>query len=132
MNELRDDGNCFVCGAGNGAGLRLIFRLDAASGTAEACVTFSDCFQGWAGVVHGGLLATLLDETMVKAATSRGLSCVTGELTVRYKKPSAVGAALTARGRVLERRNRIVICSAEVTNAGGETLAAASGKLFLV
>lgn len=132
MDDYRDDGRCFVCGAANDAGLHLEFRLDGDAGTAEAALVIPDRFQGWAGVVHGGLLATVLDEALVKSAGARGLRCVTGEITVRYRRPSPVGAALTVRGRMLDRRQRMVTAAAEIVDAAGATLATASGKLFVV
>ena len=90
-NEFRDDRVCFVCGEKNPAGLKLRLRTDPKRGESAAEVTFAEDFQGWAGIVHGGLVATVLDEALIYAAAAKGLKCVTGEITVRYVKPASTG-----------------------------------------
>jgi uncharacterized protein (TIGR00369 family) len=95
-------------------------------------VTFAERFQGWAGVVHGGLVATVLDEAMIYAAGAKGLKTVTGEMTVRFIKPVATGVAYMLRGRFLEDKGRIVLAASELLDAGGEVKARASGKLFKI
>lgn len=128
--EFNDNRRCFVCGADNPEGLRLEFRMDRERGEAEAEVEFPERFQGWENVVHGGLLATVLDEAMIYAAGAKGFGCVTGEITVRYVKPFRTGASGTAKGRFLEDRGRIVLAESEVADAEGVVAAKATGKLF--
>lgn len=131
--EFNDNGRCFVCGPGNPEGLRLEFRMDKDRGEAEAEVVFPERYQGWEGVVHGGLLATVLDEAMIKAAWGKGLRCVTGEITVRFAKPARTGDAYRLEGRVTgEKKDKIVFAESEILSADGEAVARASGKLFKV
>jgi uncharacterized protein (TIGR00369 family) len=131
--EFNDNGRCFVCGPGNPEGLRLEFRTDKDRGEAEAEVRFPERFQAWDGVVHGGLLATVLDEAMIKAAWGQGLRCVTGEITVRYTKPARTGVAYRLRGRVTgEKKDKMVFAESEILGADGESVARATGKLFRV
>ena len=47
--------------------------------------------QGYKDIIHGGLISTLLDEAMVKAALMQGMPAVTAEITVRFKNPLMVG-----------------------------------------
>ena len=129
---FRDDRVCFVCGEKNTAGLKLKLRTDAARGESVADVTFPERFQGWAGVVHGGLVATVLDEAMIYAAGAKGLKTVTGEMTVRFIKPVSTGVAYALRGRFLEDKGRIVLAESELLDAAGEVKARASGKLFKI
>jgi len=132
-NEFSDSGRCFVCGPVNPEGLRLEFRMDKDRGEAEAEVRFPDRYQGWEGVVHGGLLATVLDEAMIKAAWGKGLRCVTGEMTVRYAKPARTGVAFRLMGRVTGvKKDKMVFAESEILSAGGESVARATGKLFKV
>jgi uncharacterized protein (TIGR00369 family) len=128
--EFEDNGRCFVCGANNPDGLRLGFRIDRERGEAKAEVEFPERFQGWERTVHGGLLATVLDEAMIYAAGARGFRCVTGEITIRYVKPFRTGAPGTVKGRFLGDKGRIVMAESEVADVKGVIAARATGKLF--
>jgi uncharacterized protein (TIGR00369 family) len=131
-DEFRDDRMCFVCGGNNPVGLKLRLRMDAESGESAAEVTFPAHFQGWAGVVHGGLLATVLDEALIYAAGARGFKCVTGEVTVRYVKPASTGVTYMLKGRFVEDKGRIVLAESSIRDADGREIARASGKLFKI
>lgn len=131
-SEFRDDRVCFVCGEKNPIGLKLRLRTDAERGESSAEVTFRDDFQGWTKVVHGGLLATVLDEAMIYAAGATGRLCVTGEITVRFVKPASTGVPYTLKGRFLEDKGRVVLAESELLDADGGQLARASGKLFKI
>lgn len=131
-DEFRDDRTCFVCGENNPAGLKLRLTMDAERGESSAEVTFAAHFQGWAGIVHGGLLATVLDEALIYAAGSRGFKCVTGEVTVRYVKPASTGVAYALKGRFLEDKGRIVLAESFLYDAEGQEVARAAGKLFKI
>lgn len=131
-NIFRDDRVCFVCGEKNPIGLKLRLRTDAERGESSAEVIFRDDFQGWTKVVHGGLLATVLDEAMIYAAGATGRLCVTGEITVRFIKPASTGTPYALKGRFLEDKGRIVLAESELLDGDGEQLARASGKLFKI
>jgi uncharacterized protein (TIGR00369 family) len=132
MKEFTDDQNCFVCGQKNSAGLGLEFGQNAASNETEARVAFPVQFQGWRSTVHGGLLATVLDEAMIKAAAAAGSKCVTAEITVKFKKPALTGVPCRVAGKVTETRGRIVLAEARINDPDGQVLAQATGKLFKV
>lgn len=129
---FRDDRACFVCGEKNPAGLKLRLEVDGERGESAAEVTFPEHFQGWAKIVHGGLLAAVLDEAMIYAAGAKGLKCVTGEITVRYVKPASTGAAYRLKGRFLEDRGRVVLAESELLDGEGREVVRASGKLIKV
>jgi uncharacterized protein (TIGR00369 family) len=131
-NNIRDDRACFVCGEKNPIGLKLRLRVDRERGESEAEVTFDPHFQGWAGIVHGGLLATVLDEALIYAAGAKGLKCVTGEITVRYVKPASTGVPYTLKGRFIEDKGKIVLAESELIDDTGTQIARASGKLFKI
>lgn len=132
MKDFTDDQNCFVCGKKNADGLQLEFYKNRQSGEIEAKVVFPARLQGWQNTVHGGLLATVLDETMIKAAAAAGIKCVTAEINVKYKKPAFTGTTYQACGTMLEARGRIVTAQSRICDAEGQVLAAATGKLFKV
>ena len=127
---FRDDRVCFVCGEKNPAGLKLRIQTDAERGESAADVTFPESFQGWTKVVHGGLLATVLDEALIYAAGAKGFKCVTGEMTVRFVRPASTGVPYRLKGRFLEDKGKIVLAESEILDARGETVARAKGKLF--
>ena len=128
--EFRDDRVCFVCGEKNPAGLKLRIQTDAERGESSVDVTFPEYLQGWAKVVHGGLLAMVLDEAMIYAAKAKGLKCVTGEMTVRFVKPASTGVAYKLKGRFIEDKGRIVLAESELLDSDGLEVARATGKLF--
>jgi uncharacterized protein (TIGR00369 family) len=130
MSAFNDDDHCFVCGSRNPAGLGLAFRPNGPE--VETTVTFPAHLQGWRDTVHGGLLATVLDETMIKAAALQGIKCVTGEITVKYRSPAATGVPYRASGRVLQARGRLVTAESALADSSGQVCARATGKLFVL
>ena len=88
------DHNCFACGGTNPIGMHLAIELG--EGTASTTWLPGPNFVGWEEKVHGGLLATLLDEVMAWAPSSFDSWAVTAEMSVRYRSPAAPGEALTA------------------------------------
>lgn len=130
--DIRDDRTCFICGEKNPIGLKLRLEVDPERGESAAEVTFPEAFQGWAGVVHGGLLAAVLDEALIYAAGAKGIKCVTGEITVRYVKPALTGEAYRLVGRFVEDQGRIVLAESQLLDGEGRQVARASGKLFKI
>jgi uncharacterized protein (TIGR00369 family) len=122
--------HCFGCGPTNPAGLRLSF-VESDEGV-EAAYTVPVQLQGAAGIVHGGIQATLLDETLCMTAYAKvGTPVFTGELTVRYLRPVPTGAALHVRGRIVEAKSKGWIIEGEITLAGSaEALTRARGRFF--
>jgi uncharacterized protein (TIGR00369 family) len=123
---LEDDGYCFVCGGDNPQGLRLAWQTDGRQATAQ--FTPQRVHQGWRGVVHGGLLAALLDEAMTRLVWQRAGAAVTAEMTVRYLAPARTGEPLVIRGEVLDESKRLVLARAEITGPNGTVVARAEGK----
>jgi uncharacterized protein (TIGR00369 family) len=124
-----DDGNCFACGEDNPIGLKLKFRIDRTTETAVSETVIAGHFNGWKGVVHGGIITTLLDEIMVYACTSTGWSTVTGTIEVKFHRPVPTGKKLTITGKVLENRGRSILASGTV-ELQGKLLASATSVLI--
>ena len=76
--QLEDDGHCFACGKKNPGGLQLDFT--SSNGKTAAEFLPKKEHQGFKDLVHGGIIATILDEAMVKAVLSTGVQAVTAEL----------------------------------------------------
>ena len=122
------DHNCFACGGTNPIGMRL--RIELGEGTARATWTAGDDFVGWSDKVHGGIIATLLDEVMAWAPSSFDSWAVTAEMSVRYRSPALPGERLVATGRVVERRRRIYDVAGEVVGADGRVIAEGAGAIW--
>lgn len=123
--------SCFVCGADNSSGLKLRFRVNGDA--VEADWTPREEHIGFRGIIHGGILATVLDEVMVWAAsvsTKRFHFCA--ELTVRYSKSVRQGERLRLVGRVARDRGRVVETEGELRDAEGQTCAKATAKYMPV
>lgn len=126
--ELPHTAGCLVCGRENPHGLHLSLGVDPASGVVSVPFTPRAEHIGFVGVVHGGALATILDEAMVWAASWVGRRfCVCAEMSIRFRERAQVGADLLAVARVESMRGRLIQTRGEIT-AGGKTLASATGK----
>jgi uncharacterized protein (TIGR00369 family) len=120
---------CFGCGSANATGLRLEFLL-AEDGSVVSLPTVPDTFEGHPGYLHGGVIATLLDEAMSKATRARGLTTMTRRLEVEYLNPVPSGAPLRVEGRVVRSEGRKHWVESRILDPGGKVLAEAKG-LFL-
>jgi acyl-coenzyme A thioesterase PaaI-like protein len=127
--ELPHTAGCLVCGRQNPKGLHLHLHVDESSGVVETHFTPGAEHIGFEGIIHGGILATVLDEAMVWAATWNGRRfCVCGEMTIRFRKAAEVDQPLVIRAVVESARPRLVQTSGEVLDQAGDLIATASGK----
>jgi uncharacterized protein (TIGR00369 family) len=128
MRDLPHTKSCFVCGENNPIGFRQRFQTDGRVVHAQFTPRLEHA--GFKGVVHGGILATLMDEIMVWAcAVQTGKFGYCAEMTIRYLRPAMPGAPLQAVAElVANRRGRILEAKAEVRDPQGDLLAQASGK----
>jgi uncharacterized protein (TIGR00369 family) len=131
MKELRDNQRCFVCGRDNTAGLGIYFEIDRERRSISAKFTPSDIYQGYEGIVHGGILSTLLDEAMAKLTVSLGIPAVTAEMTVTFKAPAAPGEELFVSGRLTHETRRLIQAEAKIER-GPVVIAKATGKLLRI
>jgi len=128
MQELPHTHSCFVCGESNPLGLKLRFHTDGRTVTTR--FTPKAEHIGFKGVVHGGLIATVLDEIMVWACAVRTKHfAFCAELNVRFVNPLSPGEEVLATSElVTNRRNRIFETKGVVQTSSGKLLAEATGK----
>jgi acyl-coenzyme A thioesterase PaaI-like protein len=125
-----DDRYCFACGEKNPIGLHLAFTYDEEG--VEAQFTPQRVHQGYNGLMHGGLVATLMDETMAHAVSSSYGPAVTGDLHIRLRGGGVpTGQTVRLLGRVIGRRGRLILAEAEILDEEGATLAKAEAKFML-
>jgi uncharacterized protein (TIGR00369 family) len=130
--EVAYDNRCFGCGELNEQGLRLHFAEPDAAGVVRARFAVPDRYQSWAGIVHGGLVALLLDEAAGWAAWHAGQPGVTGKLEVRYRRPLELGQEVEICGRVDRLRRTLAYASAWIDGAAGGRIAEAAAVLMAV
>ncbi len=128
MKVLPHTHSCFVCGESNPIGLKLRFETDGR--IVRTHFVPRPEHVGFRQTVHGGLIATLLDEIMVWACavqTRRFAFCA--ELNVRFQSPLRPGGKVLATAELVEnRRGKIFEAKGELTDEAGEILASATGK----
>lgn len=88
--------NCVVCSPGNAFGLHLAFTLSEGGGV-QADFNCAAIYEGFPGMLHGGVITSLLDGAMTNCLFSQGQVGVTGELKVRFRYPVATGRPATVR-----------------------------------
>ncbi|MFZ1011873.1 MAG: PaaI family thioesterase [Terracidiphilus sp.] len=113
---------CFGCGPANPGGLQLAF-LVAPDGTLVCLTTIPDRFEGHPGYLHGGIIATLLDEAMSKAVRSKGLTAMTRQMETDYLRPVPSTTAIRLEGRVTRSEGRKHWAEAHIFDAGHKILA---------
>lgn len=128
MRELPHTHSCFVCGESNAFGLKLRFTTDGK--IVQTRFLPRPEHSGFKQTIHGGIIATLLDEIMAWAcavATRRFGYCA--ELNVRYLNPLRPGVETEATAElVVNRKNRLFETKAELRDASGQVFATATGK----
>jgi uncharacterized protein (TIGR00369 family) len=133
IDEL--EGHCFGCGPANSQGLHLSFTLTALADktalTATARFSLTRLHQGAPGFVHGGIIATLLDEAMSKLNRPLNALAMTRHMEVDYLRPAPVGEPLVLIGRHVRRDGRKLFHEAELQRSDGSVLARGKG-LFIV
>lgn len=120
-------GQCFGCGPKNPQGLRLSFLLDNETHTATAPVHLTRLHEGAPGYIHGGIIATLMDEIMSKLNRPFGVLAMTRHIEVDYLRPSPIGRDLVLTGRHIRRDGRKLFHEAELTLPDGTVLARSKG-----
>ncbi|MGE5578875.1 MAG: PaaI family thioesterase [Bacillota bacterium] len=122
--------HCFGCGADNPQGLQLKPGRTN-DGSWESVFIPKESHCGWPGVVHGGILATALDEICGYVVFGEGLSAVTTGMSVSFKQAAAPGERLTVRARPVRVTRRLVDTAGEILRPDGSVVAACEAR-FLV
>jgi uncharacterized protein (TIGR00369 family) len=131
--EVRTN-HCFGCGSANPQGLHLVFCTDAVASqaiTVTAEIQLTRMHEGPTGYIHGGIVATLLDEAMSKLNIPLNLLAVTRHLEVDYLRPAPLHQPLLLVGRHVRREGRKLFHEAELRHPDGQVLARGKG-LFIV
>ncbi|MGJ0118023.1 PaaI family thioesterase [Williamsia sp. MIQD14] len=127
---------CYGCGPRSPHGLHV--SMTAGEGvTATGDLLVEPRFEGGPGVIHGGILATVFDESMGLCLMLLGLTAVTVVLDIDYARPIPIGTRLRVGARVLGTRRRQVYAEATATvldsdGPAGDPVAGAHGLFVIV
>lgn len=119
MDERNDW--CFACGAKNPIGLKLAFREEAE--TYVTTFTAGPEHQGYDGIVHGGIISTLLDEVMARYIYSKGVNAVTARLDVRFRASTPIGEELIIRSNIVRQKGGMYELAGTITLLDGTVTA---------
>jgi acyl-coenzyme A thioesterase PaaI-like protein len=121
-DSKRERNRCFVCGEDNLRGLHVEFAASAGGKATAAWRAPEEC-EGFPGIVHGGIVATLLDEAMAKAVAATGSHAFTCELRIRLRRHVRTEEMLEISGCVTARHKRKLEAEASIRDATGQELA---------
>jgi uncharacterized protein (TIGR00369 family) len=120
---------CFVCGRENAAGLDLQFFR---SGDRVTCDWVpAEKHLGYRDRVHGGVVASALDEAMAWApARTYGRLCYSIEIQVKYRRAIPAGQIVRIEAEMVEDRRRVARTAGRIVDARGALCAEATGVYF--
>ncbi len=123
--------NCFVCGIENPVGLKLVF-FDNGDDEVRCTYTFPKHFEGFPGVGHGGIVATILDETVgrVGMINNQDRFMMTVKLEVKYRNPVPIETPLEIVGQRVRDRGRLLQANAYMRVAGTDTILAEAAAVL--
>jgi uncharacterized protein (TIGR00369 family) len=126
--------HCFVCGLENEHGLHLRF-YETAEGEVTVKTVVPEYFQGYPGVVHGGIVASLVDEALGRVhmgSADNPRFMYTAKLSVQYRKPVPTGQPIRIVAQAVNSKRRSATSVARVFGPDDELLAEADAVLVNV
>ena len=121
---------CFGCGQDNPIGLKLSFQWDGK--TARAEFTPTKLYQGWAGLVHGGIIMSILDEAMAYAALFEGMNCITAEMRVKLRRLAPIDEPLIITASTIKKTRKLVEAKAAISLTDGTPIAEGTATQFVI
>ena len=120
--------NCVVCSSRNSKGLHLEF-VSTNDGGITATFQFDEAFEGYPGILHGGVISSILDGAMGHCMFARGQTAVTVEMTTRFRRPVLINQEAKVSARIKRSSHPLYILEAEILQAG-QVKATAKSKYF--
>jgi acyl-coenzyme A thioesterase PaaI-like protein len=122
---------CFVCGLENAIGLKLAFYTDEKGRCITRCRPREE-YQGYPGHLHGGIISTLLDETMGRVLTHENVFALTGRLEIKFRKPVPLDQELVVVGELTRSRSRAYEARGEIRLPDGTVLVEGAGTYIRI
>ncbi|MGH2436295.1 MAG: PaaI family thioesterase [bacterium] len=125
--SVRDANRCFVCGPDNPIGLKLRFEREGEGVRAEFIPT--ELHVGYEGLVHGGILAALIDDALANVWFTKGEEAVTAKIEVRFRQEARPGEPLVVVAHPTGRKGGMMTGRAQVRRRDGDVIADGTGFL---
>jgi acyl-coenzyme A thioesterase PaaI-like protein len=117
--------NCFACGQLNLSGIQLDLHADDGRCWTELAIPRR--FEGWDGIVHGGIVGAILDEVMAWSLIGEDRLGFTARLAIDFRRPVRVDQRVCAEGWIADLRRRRFATAARLVDAeSGDVLAEAT------
>ena len=130
---IENNDNCFVCGMKNPFGFQVKPEIIGDGAAVRIECTPAEHLQGWANILHGGILSTLLDEAITYVGIGTfDQPAVTAQLEVRFRNPAPTAVKLFVSAERTKVSKRLVEAKAEVTLGDGTLIATGAGKVVPV
>ncbi len=130
--EPNPENKCFGCGGGADGGMRLTFEQDNANRRILGKFVMGERYQGGGGMLHGGIIAMLLDEAMGKVCRFREARAVTAEMTIEYLRPIRVNQEILVEAFETAARGRNLFQMGEIRDAAGAVLARGRARFVVI
>src|SRR4030066_1311052 len=123
QGEVNLHRNCFACGVNNGIGLGLKFHKHK-DGTVVGSFFADPKFEGYSGIIHGGIVATLLDSAMTHCLLIKDIPALTGRLSIKYSTPIRTGTVVKLEARIVDQFHEMFIIEGKALVGGGRVASA--------
>jgi uncharacterized protein (TIGR00369 family) len=128
----KSDNVCFGCGGANSTGMKLEFDANTETGHVIGRFRIAKDFQGSMGMLHGGIIALLMDEAMGKVCRLSDVRAVTAELAVKYLRPIQVEQEIIVEAFQVKRDGRDMYHESTISAANGKVLARGTGRFVVI
>jgi uncharacterized protein (TIGR00369 family) len=118
--------NCFACGSNNGIGLGLTFYKNE-DGAVFGSFFADPKYEGYSGIIHGGIIATLLDSAMTHCLLVKDIPALTGRLSIKYSNPIQTGATVRVKAKIINQIHGVFILEGKAL-VDGKKVARAEAK----
>ncbi len=131
MEALPGYKDCFVCGKENSFGLKIIFFKDKNEVRTEFVPELRH--QGFKGIVHGGILFSILDEIMGRTAIiTKGVMTLTVDINIKYRKKALVGEKIIFSAHMTKDLGRMIEAEGQACAENGTLLTEAKGRFIVL
>jgi len=123
---------CFACGPDNPDGMHLKFSVDAEVPLVRGTFNLANRYQGPPGGVHGGIIASLVDEAMGKLNRVDGIVGLTAEINVEYLRLVPLGREILVEARPSDHHGRNYWRECTIRDSEGKLLVRSRGRFVKV
>ena len=130
LNDSTEYGMCFACGPKNSRGLKLYFNHK--DNGVDTSFEFNSAYQGFPNYMHGGIISTILDETMNRAALSQNYWVLTAQLEIKFKKPILINQTIYAYGEIKRKIGKLILIESFIKLPDNSIAATATGNFSII